>query len=87
MIKSFPTVLLYIGILLLFSCSKEKAEAPSPDIEFLLEWGVSGERDGQFDQPIGIAIDDNGFVYISDSKNNRIQKFSEFGELYSKWYQ
>jgi len=80
---------LIVGIfavtLLIESCSREKVEIPSPKAEFLLEWGISGQRDGQFDQPIGIAIDDKGFVYISDSANNRIQKFSEFGELYSKW--
>jgi len=85
MIKSFPTVLLYIGIILIASCRTEREETPSHTAEFLLEWGISGERDGQFDQPIGIAIDDNGFIYISDSENNRIQKFSEFGELFSKW--
>jgi len=78
-------VVIFAVTLLIASCSKEKVKIPSPKAEFLLEWGISGERDVQFNQPIGIAIDDEGYIYISDSGNNRIQKFSEFGELYSKW--
>jgi len=84
--KNLSTIaVLTIGVLLLAACSKEKAETTSPQVEYLLEWGSTGKRDGEFDQPIGIAIDEEGFVYVSDSGNNRIQKFSEFGELYSKW--
>ncbi len=83
-IKLFPIIFI-IAICLLASCNKEEVVTPSPQVEFLLEWGSGGERDGEFNQPIGIAIDDEGFVYVSDSKNNRIQKFSEFGELYSLW--
>lgn len=86
MTKSFFLAALVAGILLAASCSKEEKETTiTPVAEFMLEWGDSGARDGEFDQPIGIAIDDEGFIYISDSGNNRIQKFSEFGELYSKW--
>lgn len=78
-------IILIIGTLLLAACSKEKIEAPSPEVEYLLEWGSTGPRDNEFDQPIGVAVDDEGFVYISDSGNNVIKKFSEFGELYAKW--
>ncbi|MGB3728513.1 MAG: SMP-30/gluconolactonase/LRE family protein [Thermodesulfobacteriota bacterium] len=78
--------ILLIGTLLFTACSKDKAEPPpSPKAEYLLEWGSSGPRDSEFDQPIGIAIDDEGFIHISDSENNVIKKFSEFGELYDKW--
>jgi hypothetical protein len=68
--------ILLIGTLLFTACSKDKAEPPpSPKAEYLLGWGSSGPRDSEFDQPIGIAIDDEGFIYISDSENNVIKKF------------
>lgn len=41
--------------------------------------GAEGYADGQgltaqFDKPIGIVLDSNGTIYVSDSKNNRIRK-------------
>ena len=38
-------------------------------------WGQSGSGSGQFNRPIGIAAAPDGTVYISDTMNNRIQKF------------
>jgi tripartite motif-containing protein 71 len=38
-----------------------------------------------FDNPRGIAADQNGDVYIVDSFNNRIQKFTQDGEFITKW--
>jgi len=46
---------------------------------FVQAWGGSGSGSGQFDFPGGIAIDPEGTVYVADSKNNRIQKFSPTG--------
>jgi DNA-binding beta-propeller fold protein YncE len=34
---------------------------------------------------MGIFIDKDGFVYIADSRNNRIQKFDDKGQFISKW--
>lgn len=41
---------------------------------FLGKFGSSGSGDGQFDNPQGIAVDDN-YIYIVDNSNNRIQVF------------
>jgi uncharacterized protein (TIGR03663 family) len=41
----------------------------------LYSWGKSGSGDGDFNRPIGIATDAAGAVYVSDTLNNRIQKF------------
>lgn len=38
-------------------------------------WGKSGSGRGDFNRPIGIATDAQGAVYVSDTMNNRIQKF------------
>ncbi len=47
----------------------------SGDHRFLSSWGSAGRETGQFDFPAGIAIGDNS-VYITDSKNSRVQKFA-----------
>jgi sugar lactone lactonase YvrE len=49
---------------------------------FLSEFGQFGSENGSFNAPWGIAIDNQGFVFISDSKNGRIQKFmpGRFGQ-------
>ncbi len=38
-----------------------------------------------FHDPIGIAVDNDGNVYVSDLNNHRIQKFSENGDFLTKW--
>jgi uncharacterized protein (TIGR03663 family) len=38
-------------------------------------WGKTGNASGEFNRPIGIAVAPDGSVYISDTLNNRIQKF------------
>ncbi|NLX03767.1 MAG: 6-bladed beta-propeller, partial [Phycisphaerae bacterium] len=48
-------------------------------------WGTQGTGNGQFDLPDGIAIDAANDVYVADTQNNRIQRFSDTGELRSEW--
>lgn len=50
-------------------------------------WGSFGTDDGQFDHPRGIAVDSDGNVYVADSGNNRIQKFTSTGIFLDKWGQ
>lgn len=37
--------------------------------------------DARFDAPTGIAVDKQGNIYVSDSKNNRIRKIDPYGEV------
>jgi len=39
-------------------------------------WGKGGSGRGEFNRPIGIATDKQGAVYVADTLNNRIQKFT-----------
>ncbi len=71
-------------------CTGVEGECPLPneppriqkftsDGEFVLKWGGYGTEPGRFDEPSGIAIDNDGNVLVADSQNNRIQKFTPDG--------
>ncbi|PCJ79036.1 MAG: hypothetical protein COA56_02365 [Dehalococcoidia bacterium] len=53
--------------------------------EFSLKWGTEGMGDGQFNAPAGVAVASDGSVYVTDSGNHRIQKFTSEGVFVSKW--
>jgi len=53
--------------------------------EFALEWGTWGYGEWQFRGPCGIALASDGRVYVVDSINGRIQKFTSEGVFVSKW--
>ena len=53
--------------------------------EFSLKWGTEGMGDGQFNAPAGVAGASDGSVYVTDSGNHRIQKFTSEGVFVSKW--
>jgi len=60
--------------------------------EILHSWGAlshpsEGElpAPGTFNEPWGIAVDAEGFVYVADTWNHRIQKFSAEGAFVSSW--
>jgi tripartite motif-containing protein 71 len=42
---------------------------------FITKWGSYGSGDGQFIDPEQLAVDSEGFVYVSDRENNNIQVF------------
>jgi tripartite motif-containing protein 71 len=43
---------------------------------FIAEFGSVGKGQGQFRDPEHLAVDHDGNVYVSDRKNNDIQKFA-----------
>lgn len=53
--------------------------------EPVVSFGSHGSTPGAFREPAGIAIDDEGHLYVSDSGNHRIQKFSPKGEPLLHW--
>ncbi len=53
--------------------------------EFVTKWGSAGTGDGQFGWAYGIAADASGNIYVADSGNHRIQKFSSTGAFMGRW--
>ncbi len=47
--------------------------------------GASGSSDGQFNEPVGIAVDADDYIYVTDCGNNRVQKFNSIGVFQTKW--
>lgn len=45
----------------------------------VLKTGAMGSGEGTFNSPVGVACDAGGFIYVADSKNNRIVKLSAEG--------
>jgi DNA-binding beta-propeller fold protein YncE len=54
---------------------------------FSVEWGTQGSNQSQFNQPYGIAVDQEGNVYVSDYQTDSIQKFSSTGTFLLSWGQ
>lgn len=52
---------------------------------FILQWGHYGGLPGEFNNEQGIAVDDQGFVYVADMDNFRIQKFAADGSFAVQW--
>jgi len=52
---------------------------------FVTLWGGEGKRPGQFRLPQGITTDSSENVYVSDTWNNRIQKFDSSGKFLNEW--
>jgi hypothetical protein len=67
--------------------------ASHADIDFIGKWGAFGTSPGQFSQigdfgyngPQDIAIDGSGNVYVTDTGNQRIEKFDASGRFLSMW--
>lgn len=47
--------------------------------------GFYGKEEGQLDAPRGIAIAEDGSIYVADSRNHRIQHFADDGTLINSW--
>ena len=61
----------------------DTTERPDIDCEFWVEY-CRAMHEG-WKQPQQIAVDDEGNIYVADTGNSRIQKFTDKGEFLSIW--
>lgn len=57
----------------------------SPDGKLLLSWGAPGTDPGEFNIVHNIATDRDGWVYVADRENHRIQVFNRNGKFEAMW--
>ena len=57
------------------------------DGRFIKQWGKTGYAPGEFRTLHGIAIDQQGRIFVADRNNNRIQLFDQEGKHLSTWTQ
>ena len=58
------------------NCPSDTDEIVEDEVCYVGSFGSSGSADGKFDEPTGLAFDeDNQMLYVSDTENNRIQVF------------
>ena len=76
--------LLFIAILML--CAGFDACADPSKFVYLFKIGGKrmGSADGEFSRPHGADIDSDGNLYVADSDNERIEKFTKGGKYLSK---
>src|SRR5580765_6840857 len=57
----------------------------SPDGKLLKSWGEPGTDPGQFNIAHNIVTDDEGWVYVADRENHRVQVFDGNGKYETQW--
>ncbi|MEJ0071382.1 MAG: peptidyl-alpha-hydroxyglycine alpha-amidating lyase family protein [Pseudomonadota bacterium] len=57
----------------------------APDGKLLFSWGESGTDPGQFNIVHNICCDADGWVYVADRENHRVQVFDGNGKYETQW--
>ena len=79
----YPYTCVFLGALVL-GVTLPAATGAQP-ANYLIQWGTSGSGDGQFNNPTAVAVDADGYVYVTDSGNYRVQKFTASGVYVTQW--
>ncbi len=58
----------------------------SPDGALLLSWGGPDTDPGQFNIPHNVCCDADGWVYVADRENHRVQVFDGNGRFETQWH-
>jgi tripartite motif-containing protein 71 len=78
-------IFLPLTLLNTLSPSSPIAIAQGEGTENIQVWGSVGSNPGQFNDPAGIVLDPKGYVFVVDSNNDRIQKFTSNGTFVDEW--
>jgi DNA-binding beta-propeller fold protein YncE len=78
---------LWVGVVAALVCLLPGAGwADASELKPIAVWGRFGGGDGELIHPTGVAVDPGGrFVYVADTLNNRVQKFTADGRFVATW--
>src|SRR6267378_2571428 len=62
-----------------------KVHKYSPDGKLLMSWGGPGTNPGEFNIVHNICTDADGWVYVADRENHRVQVFDGNGKYETQW--
>jgi len=62
-----------------------KVHKYAPDGKLLLSWGEPGSDPGEFNLVHNICTDADGWVYVADRENHRVQVFDGNGKYETQW--
>ena len=65
--------------------SNARVHKYSPDGKLLFSWGDSGTSEGQFNIVHNLVVDKDGWVYVADRENHRVQVFDSKGRYETQW--
>ena len=57
----------------------------SPDGKHLFSWGQPGSDPGEFNLVHSVCVDRQGWVYVADRENHRVQIFDSRGKYLTQW--
>ena len=57
----------------------------SPDGKHLMCWGTTGTDPGEFNIVHNVVTDEDGWVYVADRENHRVQVFDGNGKYEAQW--
>ncbi|HEX7811205.1 MAG TPA: peptidyl-alpha-hydroxyglycine alpha-amidating lyase family protein [Burkholderiales bacterium] len=58
----------------------------SPDGRLLKSWGEAGTGPGEFNIPHNLCCDPDGWIYVADRENHRVQVFDGEGRYETEWH-
>jgi hypothetical protein len=58
----------------------------SPDGRLLTSWGDFGVGPGEFNIPHNLTADPDGWLYVADRENHRVQVFDRNGRFETEWH-
>jgi len=87
-VKQSVTYLFIVGLFALvyqnsFCCAVVYSQ--EADLKYTKQLGTKGIEQGQFTNPHSLAVDNIGNIYVGDTGNKRIQKFSPNGTFILSW--
>ena len=74
------------GNIYIADCDNHRIEVLNPDLTFSHTFGNKGSAEGQFNNPVDVAIDRQGLVYMTDHINHCIQTFTSEGQFLSQFF-
>ena len=77
--------LVFVALVLACLAYFPTVAATQPAPQLLSVWGTPGSGPGELAEPWGVAVDAAGFVYVADSGNERVCKFTNTGQFVLSW--